>query len=349
MTRRSHAMTMGLACLLAFGGAGAATPGADYALLTSNRIGGPGGWDYLAADAAGARVFLTRSDHLDVYDTASGKVVGQVPGLSGVHGVALDEAHDRGYASNGAGNSVTVFELSTLKVVKEVPIEGRNPDAIVYEPATRRIYTFNGKSSDVTVLDAQTYAVVATLKVPGKPEFAVADGAGKVYVNIETEPGQLVMIDARVPAVRATWTLAGCASPTGLALDDAHHRLFSVCDGKVMAVTDASSGRRVAKVAIGEGPDAVAFDPALGLVFSSNGEGTLTIVHEDGPNRYSVVKTLPTARGARTLALDLRSHKVYLVTSDFGPAPEPTKDVPHPRPTQVKDSFTVHVAGPRAP
>ena len=338
-------VALAMGCLLA--GAGPAMA-ADYALLTSNRIGGPGGWDYLTVDAAGARIYISRGDHVDVYDTAAGKVFGRVPGTSGVHGIALAEAHDRGYTSNGKANSVTVFELSTLRVIKEVAIAGQNPDAILYEPVSDRVYTFNGKSKDVTVLDGSTYAVVATLPVPGKHEYAQTDGAGKVYVNIESEPGQIVMIDGKVPAVRATWTLAGCNSPTGLALDAAHHRLFSVCDDKVMAVTNALTGKQVARVAIGEGPDAAAYDAALGLVFSSNGQdGTLSIVRQESADRYVVQQTLGTARGARTMALDAKSHRVYLVTADFGMAPEPTADVPHPRAPAVPDSFTVHVAGPR--
>lgn len=348
-SRRSRAgVTLVFAVLSMGAGLACAAPQAgDYAVLTSNRIGGPGGWDYLTTDAAGSRVFISRGDHVDVYSTAPAKVTGQIPGTSGVHGVALNESHDRGYTSNGKGNSITVFELSTLKVVKEVPIAGQNPDAILYEPVADRLYTFNGKSKDVTILNATTFEMVATLPVPGKPEFAVSDAAGRVYVNIESEPGQLVVIDGKVPALKSTWPLAGCNSPTGLAIDEAHHRLFSVCDDKVMAVTDALSGKKVARVTIGEGPDAVAFDPALGLVFSSNGEGTLSIVKQDTPDRYTVAKTVATARGARTMALDTKSHRVYLVTSDFGATPAATADVPHPRPPQVPDTFTVHVVGPR--
>ena len=320
----------------------------DYALLTSNRIGGTGGWDYLTVDSSGGRLYISRGDHVDVYDTAQAKVTGQVPGTAGIHGVALDERRGRGYTSNGKGNSITVFELATLKVVKEVPVTGQNPDAILYEPVSDRLYTFNGKSTDVTVLNAATLEVVNTLKVSGKPEFAQSDAAGRVYVNIESEPGQLVVIDGKIPAVKATWPLAGCNAPTGLAIDEAHHRLFSVCDDNVMAVTDSATGKQVARVKIGAGPDAAAYDPALGLVFSSNGaDGTLTIVREETPNKYVVAKTLATARGARTMALDAKTHRIYLVSSDFGATPAPTADVPHPRAPQVPDTFTVHVAGPR--
>ena len=347
--RRALAVRLPLlvAAALASQGIAAAEP-KDYQLLDSNRIGGKGGWDYLSLNAAGTRLFISRGDHVDVYDTAARKVIGTVPDTKGVHGVALIESRDLGFTSNGKGNSITVFELSTLKVLKEVPVSGENPDAILYEPITDALYTFNGKTSNVTVLDAKTYAVRATLPVPGKPEFVASDAGGRIYVNIETEPGQMVVIDAKTAAVKATWPLPGCNAPTGLALDQAHRRLFSVCDDGVMAVTDALTGKQVAKVRIGEGPDAVAYDAALGLVFSSNGgDGTLSIVHQDAPDRYSAVATLGTAKGARTLALDPKTHRVYLVTSDFGPAPAPTADQPHPRPAQIPDTFTVHVAGPR--
>ncbi len=347
--RRARAVRLPLivAAALAVASVAPAAEPKDYQLLDSNRIGGKGGWDYLSLDAAGARLFISRGDHVDVYDTVARKVIGTVPDTKGVHGVALIESRNLGFTSNGKANSITVFELGTLKVVKEVPVSGENPDAILYEPTTDALYTFNGKTKNVTVLDAKTYAVKATLPVPGKPEFAASDATGRIYLNIETEPGQMVVIDAKTASVKATWPLPGCNAPTGLALDEAHHRVFSVCDDGVMAVTDTVSGKQVAKVKIGEGPDATAYDAALGLVFSSNGDGTLSIIHQDTPNKYSNVSTLGTAKGARTMALDPKTHRVYLVTSDFGPAPAPTADQPHPRPAQIPDTFTVHVAGSR--
>ena len=324
----------------------AATP--DFAVLSSNRIGGAGGWDYLATDSAGARVYISRGDHVDIYDTAAAKVVGTIANTNGVHGVALDEKRNLGYTSNGKANSITVFEISTMKVIKEVPIKGMNPDAIMYEPVNDRLYTFNGKSQDVTVLNAANLELIASLSVPGKPEFAHSDETGRVFVNIESEPGQMVVIaGGKTPSVQNVWKLNGCNAPTGLALDVAHSRAFSVCDDKVMVVTDTKTGKQVAKVTIGEGPDAAEFDAALGLVFASNGDGTLSIVHQDTPNRYTVVKSLATQRGARTMALDAKNHRIYLVTADKGPAPAPTADVPHPRPTMIPDTFTVHVVGVR--
>jgi YVTN family beta-propeller protein len=242
---------------------------------------------------------------------------------------------------------VTAFDLDTLKVIQEAKISGQNPDAILYEPSGKHVFTFNGASKDVTVLDASSLAVVATIPVPDKPEFAAQDGHGHIFVNIESDPGQMVVIDTQKLTVKSTWPLPGCNSPSGLAIDRAHRRLFSVCDGKVMAVTDAVSGGQTALVPIGEHPDAAGYDQKRGLVFSSNGEGTLSVVRQDSPDRYTVVQTLPTQRGARTMALDETTGKVYLVTADFGPAPAATAEQPRPRPALIPDSFVLLVVGER--
>jgi YVTN family beta-propeller protein len=328
-----------------------ATPAAEvaqYAVVEHWKLGGAGGWDYVAVDAPRHRLFVTRGDRVDVVDTGSGRVTGSIAGTSGAHGVALAPDLKRGYVSNGRGDSVTEFDYDSLAVLRTVPVPGANPDAILYEPAGRHLYTFNGRSTDVTVFDAGTLAVVARIPMPGKPEFAQADGKGHVYVNIETEPGQMVRIDAAKLTVDATWPLPGCNSPTGLALDRAHGRLFSVCDDKVMAVTDAASGRQVARVAIGNGPDAAEFDAGYGLVFSSNGaDGTLSVVRQESPDEYRVVATVPTQKGARTMALDPSSRRLYLVTAEFGAAPSATAGEPRPRPPLIPDSFTVLVAAPR--
>ncbi|HEY2676128.1 MAG TPA: YncE family protein [Steroidobacteraceae bacterium] len=308
-------------------------------------LGGVGGWDYLTFEAGTDRLFISRGTHVDVISTDSGKLVGSIPDTLGVHGIALAASLKRGYTSNGRANTVTVFDLDTLKVIQEVKVSGSNPDAILYEPAGKHVFTFNGTSKDVTVLDAATLNVLATIAVPGKPEFAADDGQGQIFVNIETDPGQLTVIDARKLTVKATWPLPGCDSPSGLAIDNVHHRLFSVCDGKVMAVTDSLTGKQVARVPIGEHPDAAAYDSKRGLVYSSNGEGNLTVVHQDTADRYSVVATVPTQLGARTMALDAASGKVYLVTADFGPPPPATEAQPRPRPTIKPDSFVVLVVG----
>jgi YVTN family beta-propeller protein len=325
--------------------AAAAPPDPNMTVVQRWKLGGTGGWDYLTLNSSGQRLFVSRGTRVEVVNTASGAVIGTVPDTAGVHGIALAEDLKRGYTSNGKADSVTVFDLDTLKVIQETKIPAHNPDAILYEPVGKHIFTFNGRSKDFTVLDASSLAVVATVAVPDKPEFAVDDGAGSIYVNIESDPGQMIVIDSRTFTVKATWPLPGCSSPSGLAIDRVHHRLFSVCDGKVMAVTDATSGRQVARVPIGEGPDAAAYDAKRGLIFSSNGDGSVTIVRQQSADQYEVASTVKTQRGARTMALDPAAGKVYVVTADFGPTPAPTAEQPHPRPSPTSDSFTVLVLG----
>jgi YVTN family beta-propeller protein len=316
----------------------------NLAVLQHWKLGGAGGWDYLAVDAKG-RLFISRSTRVDVVSVESGKLLGSIPDTQGVHGIAFAPALNRGFTSNGRANTVTAFDLDTLKVIKEANVSGRNPDAILYEPAGKHVFTFNGASKDVSVLDASSLAVIATIPVPDKPEFAAQDGRGEIFVNIESDPGQMLVIDTQKLRVKHTWPLPGCNSPSGLAIDSTHRRLFSVCDGKVMAVTNAVDGKQVALVPIGEHPDAAGYDRKRGLVYSSNGDGTLSVVHQGSAGRYSVVQTLPTQRGARTMALDDATGKVYLVTADFGPAPPATPEQPRPRPALIPDSFTVLVVG----
>ena len=338
-------LSLGVGMTGAFVADGAAAPGMQ--VLQSWKLGGAGGWDYLTMDSAKKRLFISRATRVDVVSLESGKLIGSIPDTQGVHGIALAPGLNRGFTSNGRANTVTVFALDTLKVIQEAKVSGRNPDAILYEPSGKHVFTFNGASKDVTVLDASSLAVIATIPVPDKPEFAAQDGRGQIFVNIESDPGQMLVIDAQKLTVKSTWPLPGCNSPSGLAIDSAHRRLFSVCDGKVMAVTDAVSGKQAALVPIGEHPDAAAFDMKRGLVFSSNGEGTLSVVHEDSADGYTVVQTVPTQRGARTMALDQATGKVYLVTADFGPAPPATAEQPHPRPALIPDSFVVLVIGAR--
>jgi YVTN family beta-propeller protein len=310
------------------------------------KLGGAGGWDYLTLDAKG-RLFISRATRVDVVNIESGKIMGTIADTPGVHGIALADSLNRGFTSNGRANTVTAFELDTLKIIQEAKVSGRNPDAILYEPAGKHVFTFNGASKDATVLDAGGLAVIATIPMPDKPEFAVEDGRGQIFVNIESDPGQMVVIDSQKLTVKSTWPLPGCNSPSGLAIDSARRRLFSVCDGKVMAVTDATNGKQVALVPIGEHPDAAAYDKKRGVVYSSNGEGSLSVIHQDSANHYSLVETVPTQRGARTMALDAVSGTVYLVTADFGPAPAATPEQPHPRPAPIADSFVVLVVGKR--
>lgn len=330
---RTTALMLGV-CTISFVGASHAT---EMKVGAHWELAGPVGWDYLLLDSDARRLFLTRSTQVDVLDARSGKVLATIPNTSGAHGIALAEGLKRGYISNGKSDSVIMFDLDTLKPLQESPVSGHNPDAILFDSLSQHLFTFNGRSSDVSVLSPQDLKVEATFKVPGKPEFAVTDDAGEIFVNIETEPGQLVAIDARKLAVKAVWKLPGCNSPTGLALDKAHKRLFSVCDDKVMVVTDAGSGKQVAKVAIGDGPDAVAYDAQRTLIYSSNGEGTLTVIHQDSPDAYKVEQTLTTKKGSRTMALDAATGTVFLPSAEF-PAVAPAD---HSRPQAAANSFSV--------
>jgi YVTN family beta-propeller protein len=306
--------------------------------LTQWPVSGSGGWDYLTADVNQSRLYVSRADHVDVFDSNSGTLIATITETAGVHGIAVASDIGRGYVSNGRSNSVTVFDLKTSTRIQDVSIMGQNPDAILYEQSTHQVYTFNGRSQDVTVLDADTLAVKATIKVPGKPEFAQSDEAGHVYLNIETEPGQLVRINSKSLTVDATWPLTGCNSPTGLAMDAAHSRVFSVCDDKVMNVTNTQTGALVAHVEIGQGPDAVAYDAQTHRVYVSNGEGTLSVIEQVDADHYRVRPTIKTERGARTMALDPKLGKIYEITAQYTPG-EATAANPHPRPQVVPGSI----------
>jgi len=312
-----------------------------YQLTNRFAVAGEGGWDYLSYDADGGRLFITRGSHVMVLDGASGKSLGDIPDTAGVHGVALAPDLGLGATSNGRANTVTIFDLKTLQKKSEVKT-GTNPDAILYDLASHLVFTFNGKSNDATVIDPVKATALATIPFGGKPEFAATDARGHVFVNIE-DKNELVAIDTKKLAISARWPLTGCDGPTGLAIDAEHGRLFSVCGNRVMTVVDSTSGKLVATVPIGNHPDAAGFDPATHLVFSSNGEGTLTVAHQDSPDKYTVVQTVSTAAGARTMTLDPKSHTVYLVTAKFGTAPAPTEAQPHPRPAMLPDSFEVLV------
>jgi DNA-binding beta-propeller fold protein YncE len=327
--------------------AAAQPEGPGYAVVDRWSLGAAaGGWDYLTFDAPRQRLFVARSNRVEVVDARTGKVTATIAGTDGVHGVAIAQDLKRGFTSNGKSDSITVFDLDSLSVLRTVAVPGHNPDAIVYEPKYRRLFTFNGRSKDATVFDADTLAVVASLPMPDRPEFAVADGEGRVYVNIDSEHGQLVAIDAQRPSIQATWALPGCESPSGLALDRARHRLFSTCDNRALAVTDANSGRQLARVQIGLGPDAAVYDDASDTVFSANGEGNLSVIRQTSAGVYVANPPVPTQHGARTLALDPGTHRIYLVTSEFTKPGPATADNPHPRPQPVAGTVAVLVVQP---
>jgi len=321
-------------------GAAAMSAQAPYKVVDHWLVGGTGGWDYMHVDSAAHLLYLSHGARVDVVDTTTGKVVGAITDLQRTHGIVLDDAGKYGYVSDSGLNAVVVFDRSSFKTVKTIAA-GTGPDGMVFDPATKTVWAFNGRSKNVTVIDAATNEVVATIDVPGKPEFPVADGKGSVYDNIESE-NEIVRLDAKTKTLTATWKLTGCESPSGLAIDREHMKLFAVCDGKKMAVVDAQTGKQLATPEIGEGPDAANFSPKYGLAFSSNGTGTLSVVDA---KTYKTIEELPTERGARTMTYDEATDRAYLVTAKFGPVPEATAAVPHPRPTALPDSFEVIVVG----
>jgi DNA-binding beta-propeller fold protein YncE len=329
-----------MAALLSVPASGQQAADGPYRVVHRTLAGGDGGWDYLTVDGAGERVFVSRSTHVMVIDLRGDSLAGDIPATPGVHGIALAPELGKGFTSNGRDSTVTVFDLRTLRATGTVKVTGRNPDAILYDPATRRVFTFNGGSGDATAIDAASATVAGTVALGGKPEAAVLDDAGHVWVNIE-DRGEVAEFDPRTLRVIGRWALAGCEEPSGLAVDRAHGRLFSVCGNGKMVVTDMAAHRVVATLPIGDGADGAAFDPGTATAFSSNGDGTMTVVHEDAPDRYTVIQTLATQRGARTIALDPATHRVYTVTAELGAAPAPTADNPRPRRPVLPGTFAL--------
>ncbi len=270
--------------------------------------------------------------------------MGDIADTPGVHGIALAPELGRGFVSNGREGTVSIFDIKTLATSSKVKV-GENPDAILYDPATKRVFTFNGRSQDSSAIDAASGKVLGTIKLGGKPEFAASDAKGEIWVNIE-DKSELVAIDPNKLEIKARWPLAPCTEPSGLAIDRKNRRLFVGCDNKMMAVVDADTGKVLATPAIGEGVDATAFDPETGLAFASCGaDGVLTVVKEESPDKFSVAENVTTQNGARTMALDTKTHNVFVVTAQFGPRPASTTDNPHPRPPILPDSFVVLVVG----
>ncbi len=329
------------ALLLAAADVAAGGPG--YHISATYKLGGDGGWDYLTLDAAARRLYISRATHVMVVDADSGKSVGDIADTPGVHGIALAPELGRGFVSNGREGTVSIFDPKTLATSSKVKV-GDNPDAILYDSATKRVFAFNGRSQDATALDAAKGTVLGTIKLGGKPEFAASDGKGEIFVNIE-DKSELLAIDPNKLEVKTRWPLAPCTEPSGLALDRKHRRLFVGCDNKMMAVVNADNGKVITTLPIGEGVDATWFDDENSLAFASCGEGVLTVVREESPGKFSVAENVPTQQGARTMALDAKTHKVWVVTAKFGPPPAATPDNPHPRRSIVPDTFVALVIG----
>jgi DNA-binding beta-propeller fold protein YncE len=316
----------------------------SYHVTATYKLGGDGGWDYIALDTVGHRLFIGRQDRVMVVNEATGALLGEIPGLNRAHGVAFAYAEGHGFATSGADSAVTMFDLNTLAVLGKT-IAAIDDDGILFDPATGHIVTMNGDAGSASVLDARTGKLLGNIDLGGKPEFGVSAADGKLYINLE-DKSEVVEVDAGAMRVLRHWSIAPCQSPSGLAIDRAHHLLFSGCRNGLMGISDARAGRLVTTVPIGRGVDACRYDPRTRLAFASNGDGTLTVIHEDAPDKFSVVSNATTKQGARTMEIDLATGRVYAVTADFGPAPAPTPERPRQRPPVIPGTFALMVLEP---
>src|SRR5579862_1423808 len=317
----------------------AAPQSAGYHVIRRIPIGGDGAWDYLKVDPDAHRLYVARATHLMIVDEVTGKLLGDIPNTSGIHGAAIASEFNKGFTSNGTANTVTMFDLKTLKPISDIKVTGENPDSIIYDPQTKRVFTFNGRTNNSTAIDAATGMVVGTVMLGGKPEEPALDGKGNMFANLE-DKNSVVEFDTKTFAVKGTWSLAPCDGPSGLAMDTKNRRLFAAC-GKMVAVMNADTGKVVATPQIAGDPDGIGFDPGTGLVFAPVREGLLTVIHQDSPDKYSLVANVTTQAGARTMTLDTKTHHVFTETSDFQAAPAPTADNPRPRPQQIPGSFVI--------
>jgi YVTN family beta-propeller protein len=296
--------------------AASAQTGGGYHITKKIPVAGEGSWDYLAVDEAARRLYVSHGTQVEVLDVDSGAIVGKITNTLGVHGIAIAPELGRGFVSNGQSSTVTIFDLKTLKTIAEVTV-GKKPDAIIYDPSTSRVFAFNGGSNNATAIQAADGKVAGTVDLGGGPEFAVADGSGYVYDNLEDE-SLVLKINARSLKVEQRWPTAPCASPSSVAMDRPNRRLFLGCRSKVMAVMNADTGRVITTLPIGDHVDATAFDPDSRLIFNSNGEGSITVIHQDSPDKYSVVENVKTLPRAKTMALDPKTHQLFLSTAEAG-------------------------------
>jgi len=325
-------------------GSAQTAPGAGYRITKTIPVGADGGWDYATVDAVARRLYVSHAMKMVVIDIDRDTVVGELKDTPGIHGIAIAPELQRGFTSNGRDSSVTIFDLKSLNVLGRVKVTGTNPDAIHFDAATKRVFTFNGRSANATALDAATGNVVGTIALAGKPEFAQTDGRGRLFVNIETDPGQIQVIDTRTLKVTSTFTLTGCDGPSGLSYDRANDRLFSACDNRLLAVSNPTAGTMVTTVPIGPGVDAVSYDESAKLLFASNGgDGTMTVIRQDSADRYTALGSAATRVGSRTMTLDPVTHRVYLATVQYGPTPAPTAEQPRPRAPFIPGSFAILV------
>ncbi len=343
---RNATIVLSLICLLSLGRVSSArTMKSDYKVIRKIHLPGETWWDYPSIDPFTGRLFVSRGTMVQIVNVITGKLIGVIPNTDGVHGIALAEDLNKGFVSDGADSSVTVFNLKTLKVISKIPVTGRDPDAILYDPYTHRVFTCNGETSNSTVIDAKSDKVIGTIKLTGRPEFSATDGKGRIYINI-VDKSLVDEINPETMKIINVWSLSPGEHPSGLAIDAAHDVLFSVCHNKLMVVLNGLDGKIIATLPIGGRVDGAAYDPALQRAYSSNGEGTLTIVQRERNGKYKVIEDLPTQLGARTIALDVRNHHLFLPTAKFGPRPQPTAANPHAFPKMIKNSFVVLEVAP---
>ncbi len=312
----------------------------NYKIINQIPLEGNGGWDYLSVDESAGRLYVSHATMALVVDLKTGKQAGKIPDTNGIHGIQAVPSLNKGFTSNGRDSSVTVFNLKTLEVTGKIKVTGKNPDAILYDPFSQKLFTFNGGSANATVIDPMKNVVIATIPLDGKPEFPASDGNGIIFVNIE-DKSEISQINTRTFTVDRSWSVAPGEEPSGLALDHETHRLFSVCSNKLMVISDAIAGKVVTTLPIGEGCDGVAFDPGLKRAYSSNGDGTITVVQEIDKDNFKVIENIATQKGARTITVDKTTHHLYLPTAEFGPVQEGGR-----RPAALPGTFKVLVVAP---
>jgi YVTN family beta-propeller protein len=318
----------------------AQTSGSKYKIVNRFSVEGNGGWDYLISDDNTDRLFVSHGMVTQVVNNKTGELLGTILDTKGVHGIALVQSENKAFISCGRDSSVVIADLTSLQLIAKVKVTGANPDAILYDKFSNKVFVFNGRTSDATVIDAKTNQVVATILLKGKPEFAVSDENGKVYVNIE-DKNLISVINSTTLKVENNWSISPGEEPSGLAIDNSSHRLFSVCDNKKMVVMDAASGKVITTLEIGDNVDGCAFDPVLKRAYSSNGEGTVTVVQEENENKFSVMDNIITQKGARTICIDKRTHHIFVPTAEFGETPPATPENPHPRPVIKPGTFVL--------
>lgn len=338
-------INLALSILMCFG-ATTVFAQSGYQIVNKIHLEGNGGWDYLSMDEGSSRLYVSHGMVTQVVDLTKNALLATIPDTKGVHGIALATDLNKGFISNGRDTSVTIIDLKTLKTIDKVKVTGNNPDAILYDPFSNKVFTFNGRSSNSTVIDAKTNKVIATIPLIGKPEFSVTDLKGYIYVNIE-DKSSICKINTSTLKVEQTWSIAPGEEPSGLAIDLKNHRLFSVCGNKLLMVINSDNGKVITSLKIGENVDGVSFDTVLKRIYSSNGEGTLTVIQEKDADTYSVIENFPTQKGARTITLNSKTHKVYLPTAEYGETPAVSSENPRPRAALKPNSFTILEIAPK--